>query len=185
MSSLLFLTACGLVVGYFWLRGSLPQLDGERPMAGLSAPVEILRNQDGIVTIRAQNDPDAYRALGFVHAQDRLWQMDFMRLTAQGRLSEVVGSATIGHDRTLRGFGFQALAEANLKHLSSEAMTLLEAYSEGVNAYIAEPDGPWSPAFQILRSQPELWQPSDSLLWGRLMALRLSLDWQGEALRLT
>lgn len=184
LSALLLFILIALIGGFFWLRGSLPQLEGERAMAGLAAPVEVLRDRDGIVTIRAQSQADAYRALGFVHAQDRLWQMDFMRLTAKGRLSEVVGTATLGHDRLLRGLGFEALAKANLKHLSPEAMALLEAYSAGVNDFIAEPDGPWPLGFQILRWQPEPWQPSDSILWGRLMALRLSSDWQGEALRL-
>ena len=79
IGGLLFLFALGLGGGYLWLRGSLPQVAGERVIAGLSAPVEVLRDGDGIVTIRARNERDAARALGFVHAQDRLGQMDLMR----------------------------------------------------------------------------------------------------------
>ncbi len=115
-----------LGAGLVWLRGSLPDLDGTHRLAGLAAAVEVLRDADGIVTIRAGGELDAARALGYVHAQDRLWQMDFMRRTGAGRLSEVVGPETLGFDRLMRGLGLYRLAEASLDHLTPEVRALLE-----------------------------------------------------------
>jgi penicillin amidase len=86
--------------GYLWLRGSIPQIEGEIIVAGLEAPVEVLRDSDGLVTIRAENDHDATLALGYVHAQDRLAQMDFMRRMGTGRLSELLGESTANLDRS-------------------------------------------------------------------------------------
>ena len=170
--------------GLLWLRASLPDLEGNHDIAGLGAPVEVLRDGDGLVTIRAGNELDAARALGYVHAQDRLWQMDFMRRTGAGRLSEVIGPETLALDRLLRGLGLYRAAAASLAQLSPEARALFEAYSEGVNALIAEPGGPWPPEFHLLRSAPEPWRPADSLVWGRLMALQLSSNWSDEIRRL-
>jgi penicillin amidase len=173
-----------LGAGLVWLRGSLPDLDGSHVLPGLAAPAEVLRDADGIVTIRAGGELDAARTLGYVHAQDRLWQMDFMRRTGAGRLSEVVGPATLGVDRLMRGLGLYRAAEANLDHLAPEVRALLEAYAEGVNAFLAAPGGPWPPEFQLLGYAPEPWRPADSLVWGRLMAFQLSNNWPDEALRL-
>jgi penicillin amidase len=172
-----------LGAGLVWLRGSLPQLDGNLEVAGLEAPVEVLRDTDGIVNIRAEGERDAYLALGFVHAQDRLWQMDFMRRKGAGRLSEVVGLETLELDRLMRGLGLYRTAVANLTRVSPETRAALEAYAAGVNAFIAAPGGPWPPEFQLLGYEPEPWQPADSLVWGRLMALQLSNNWGDEILR--
>ena len=165
-----------LVVGgaYLWMRGSLPQTEGEARIAALEAPVTVRRNDDGMVRIQAANEADLYRALGFVHAQERLWQMDFMRRTASGRLSEVMGEATLGLDRFFRTLGFRQLAEANLAVLSEETKTALQAYSEGVNAFLANRSGPLPLEFHFPRYLPVPMRPSDSLLGGRLLALRLS-----------
>jgi len=184
LGSLLLLASLAVGGGSLWLRGSLPDLEGNHDIAGLEAPVEVLRDADGVVTIRAGNELDAARALGYVHAQDRLWQMDFMRRTGAGRLSEVIGRETLELDRLLRGLGLYRAAEANLAQLSLEARALFEAYGEGVNAFIAEPGGPWPPEFHLLRSEPEPWRPADSLVWGRLMALQLSGNWSDEIRRL-
>jgi len=169
--------------GYLWLRGSLPQTAGTIAIAALHAPVEVLRDADGIVTIRAKSERDAAVALGYVHAQDRLWQMDFMRRSGAGRLSEVLGEPTRRLDRFLRTLGLYRTAEANLAHVSPELRALLDAYAAGVNAFIADPGGPLPPEFQLLRYAPEPWRPADSLVWGRLMALELSGNWREELLR--
>jgi len=169
--------------GYLWLRGSLPQTEGAVEIAALRAPVEVLRDGDGIVTIRAASERDAAVALGYVHAQDRLWQMDFMRRAGAGRLSEVMGETTYELDRFLRTLGLYRTAEANLAYVSPELRALLDAYAAGVNAFIAEPGGPLPPEFQLLRYAPEPWRPADSLVWGRLMALQLSGNWREELLR--
>ncbi len=181
--TLLVLAAVAAGSGYLWMRGSLPQTEGEIRIAALQAPVKILRNSDGLVNIQAANELDLYRALGFVHAQDRLWQMDFMRRAASGRLSEVTGQATLALDRFFRTLGFRQLAEANLAHLSAETVAALEAYAEGVNAFLETRSGPLPLEFQVLRYEPEPWSPTDSLLWGRIMALRLSNNWRDELSR--
>jgi penicillin amidase len=183
LGGLLVITAIVGGSGYLWMRGSLPEVEGEIRIAALEAPVTVRRNSDGIVRIQAANEPDLYRALGFVHAQDRLWQMDFMRRTASGRLSEVMGQPTLSLDRFFRTLGFRQLAEANLQHLSEETKAALQAYADGVNAFLAKRSGPLPLEFQILRYEPEPWTPTDSLLWGRLMALRLSENWRDELSR--
>jgi len=169
--------------GYLWLRGSLPRTEGEVRIAALEAPVTVRRNSDGVVRIQAANESDLYRALGFVHAQERLWQMDFMRRTASGRLSEVMGESTLGLDRFFRTLGCRQLAEANIATLSEPTKAALQAYADGVNAFLATRSGPLPLEFQILRYEPEPWSPTDSLLWGRVMALRLSENWRDELSR--
>jgi len=177
------LAAAILGGGYLWMRGSLPETEGEVRIAALEAPVTVRRNSDGMVRIQAANELDLYRALGFVHAQERLWQMDFMRRTASGRLSEVMGESTLSLDRFFRTLGLRQLAEANLEHLAEETRAALAAYAEGVNAFLAERSGPLPLEFQVLRYAPEPWSPADSLMWGRVMALRLSENWRDELSR--
>ncbi|MCZ4280154.1 penicillin acylase family protein [Kiloniella laminariae] len=168
---------------YLWLRSSLPQMSGEITLQSLQEPAIISRDQDGLTTIRARNEADAFRALGFAHAQDRLWQMDFMRRAGAGRLSEVSGQATLEIDRFMRTLGLYRLAEANYQQLSPATKMIFEAYSEGVNAYIAQHQGILPPEFLLLEYTPEPWQPIDSLVWGRLMALQLSDNFNRELLR--
>ncbi len=174
-----FAVILGLAV-FIW--SSLPQTSGMREIAGLDAPVEVLRDADDIVTIRAANELDAYRALGFVHAQERLWQMDSMRRVGAGRLSEIIGESTLEIDRLMRSLELYREAEKQLKRLSPEALAAGEAYADGVNAYIAQQS--ILPAeFLALGYALEPWKPADSLVWGNLMALQLSGDWRDELLR--
>ncbi len=178
-----------LVVGgaYLWLRGSLPETEGTVVIAGLEASVEVLRDADGIVTIRAQSETDAARALGYVHAQDRLWQMDFMRRTGAGRLAELLGPAALPSDRLMRTLGLYRLARTNLEILAPETRALLVAYAEGVNAYLEHPPRAWPLEFHLLAPpfgyRPEPWRPADSLVWSRIMALRLAGTWSDEIRR--
>ena len=183
VSSLLVLILVVAASGFLWLRSSLPDLNGEAALPGLKAEVTVLRDKDGIVTIDAGSDLDAYRALGYVHAQDRLWQMDFMRRSAAGRLSEVVGPPTLRIDRIMRTLGFYSLAEASYDKLSPEVREALDAYTAGVNAYLENRSGALPPEFYLLRYAPEPWRPADSLVWGRLMAIQLSGNWRSELLR--
>ncbi len=183
LAAIVLVALLALGGGYLWLRTALPELDGRIAASGLRAPVEILRDGDAIVTIRAGNELDAYFALGFAHAQDRLFQMDFMRRLGAGRLSEVVGQATVAVDRWMRVLGLYRLAEANLPLLPAEVQDALAAYSDGVNAFLAQRSGAWPPEFYLLRHRPEPWRPADSLVWGRLMAMHLSDNWLQEFLR--
>ncbi|MHA1537220.1 MAG: penicillin acylase family protein, partial [Alphaproteobacteria bacterium] len=187
LAGLTVLLALGLGGAVFWLRGSLPQTEGSIEIAGLAASVEVLRDGDGIVTIRAGGETDAARALGFVHAQDRLWQMDCMRRAGAGRLSELVGPATLPHDRLMRTLGLYRAAEASLEVLAPETRALLEAYAAGVNAYLEHPPRAWPLPFHLLAppfgTRPEPWRPADSLVWSRIMALRLAGNWSDEIRR--
>ena len=114
---------------YVYLRQSLPRTQGEIRLAGLSATAEILRDRYGIPHIFAGSLADACFALGFVHAQDRLWQMEMNRRIASGRLAEIIGPAALETDRLLRTLGVRRSAEANLRTLGMETRTLLEAYA--------------------------------------------------------
>ncbi len=166
--------------GVLWL--GLPQLSGEIRLDGPQAAITITRDRRGIPYIKAGSDADAAFALGFVHAQDRFAQMEVMRRLVSGRLSEVVGGATLESDRFMRTLGLARLAEAGAALLSPDAQATLAAYARGVNAALAEQTIP-PPEFLAMGIAPEPWRPSDSLLWARLMALQLTWNWRDELSR--
>ncbi|AFZ67450.1 penicillin acylase family protein [Deinococcus peraridilitoris] len=156
-----------------------PKTSGVSSVRGLSGEVTITRDRSGIPHIHArQSDADAFYALGFVHAQDRLWQMEFQRRIAQGRLSEVLGSAALEQDKFLRTWGFYRAAQSALPALSSRSRGLLSAYTAGVNAAIGEDRLPLE--FRLLRFRPEPWTDVDSIAWQKLMAFDLGGNWQEE-----
>ena len=169
------------LVVYAWM--AAPKTRGEVEITGLDAPAEIWRDRNYLVTIRADGEADAYRALGYLHAQERLWQMDMSRRGGAGRLSEVVGEATLEIDRLLRALQLYHEAERQLTRLSPELVGLLEAYASGVNAYI-DSTTVLTPEFLALGYRPEPWAPADSIVWGNLMAVQLSGDWREELVRL-
>jgi len=168
--------------GFLWLRGSLPQTDGTIALAGPRGPIEIARDRHGVPTIRAGSEHDAFFALGFVHAQDRLWQMDFLRRLGAGRLSEVLGEPTLRSDKLMRTLGLHRLAERQLAALKPETRAAIDAYTAGVNGFLARHQGAWPVEFYLLRYRPEPWRAADSLIWGRLMAVFLSRNAREEAL---
>ena len=180
---LVLLISIGLAGGYLWLRQSLPQLDGTVEVQGLEAPVQIVRDRHAVPHIEAASFTDAVFAQGFVHAQDRLWQMDFRRRLGAGRLAEVLGPQALPTDRFMRTLGLHRAAEASLDHLRPDTRALLEAYAAGVNAYLATRKGPLPPEFLILDYEPLPWDPVDSLVWMRVLALDLSRNWRDELLR--
>src|SRR6266852_3362169 len=164
---------------YLWLRNSLPQTSGTLVLVGPSAEIRITRDAAGVPHIAAANDRDASFALGFVHAQDRLFQMDMMRRLGAGRLAEVLGEGAVGTDRTMRTLGLFRAAERQLTALSPPLRTALDAYAAGVNAYLAQ-GATLPPEYALLRTVPEQWQPADSLVWGKYMALLLSGNYRRE-----
>ncbi len=172
-----------LLGAFFYLRTSLPKIDGTLKLPGLGAPVEIVRDKNAVPHIYAESSEDALFALGFVHAQDRLFQMDFQRRVGAGRLSEVLGDATVETDTFLRTLGVYRSAERTLPNLSAEAQGALAAYSAGVNAFLEERKGALPPEFLILGYEPEPWQPADSLVWLKMMAWDLGGNWDDELLR--
>jgi penicillin amidase len=149
----------------------------------LSKSVEIVRDSNAVPHIFAETAEDAYFALGYVHAQDRLWQMEFTRRLGAGRLAEVLGKPALKFDRFLRTLGLYRIAEANYNQLSPEVRDTFDAYAAGVNAWLRSRSGALPPEFLLLGIEPEPWRPADSLVWGRLMAIRLGRNWRTEALR--
>jgi penicillin amidase len=172
------------LVGWLWLRGTtVPQHAGRLALAGLSAPVEMQRTRLGVLQIRAQTDNDAFFALGVAHAQDRLWQMEFQRRVGAGRLSEVLGRATLEQDRFLRTWGFYRAAEQAYQSLGPEARAVVDAYVAGINAYLAT-NPPLPLEFLLLGFRPEPWRPAEVLVWAKMMSYDLSSNWETELQRL-
>lgn len=169
--------------GFLYLRQSLPRLEGEIRLAGLSAPVDIQRDRYGIPHIRAQTLADAVFALGFAHAQDRLWQMEMNRRIAAGRLAEILGPGALETDRFLRTLGVRRAAEANLRRIDPETRRLLDAYAAGVNAFLAT-DPVLPPEFWLTGARPGPWTPADSASWIKMMAWDLGANWRSELLRM-
>ena len=173
-----------LVLVWLYLLLSLPSTEGELSLSVLDGPVLVDRDENGIPTIIAGSDADAYRALGYVHAQDRLFQMDLMRRVGQGRMSEVAGSATLKFDKLMRAFDFYRLAEQQVRALAPQDLSVLEAYAEGVNAFLAKPGGALPIEYlPLLAPEPEPWTPADSVVWAKIMALQLSGNWRDEMAR--
>ena len=173
----LLIVAGAGVAGLMWW--AMPPRGLVADIPGLSAPVHIDLDPYGIPRIHAANALDGAAALGFMHARDRMFQMDLTRRVASGRLSEVAGASTLRLDRLMRTLGLRERAEADLPQLQPETRDLLEAYARGVNAWIAQRGRFAAPEFVAL-GEPEPWTPVDSLLWGKTMALYLSGNWRQE-----
>lgn len=153
-----------LALAAWWLmRGSLPRLDGELSLTGLSAPVTVQRDKLGVVTIEAASQADAMRALGYVHAQERYFEMDLLRRTAAGELAGLFGPIAVDTDKRHRIHRFRARVEANLDQIVGTHRAGMQAYVDGVNAGLNDLDvRPWP--YLLLRTQPEPWRLSDSPL---------------------
>lgn len=182
-----FLVAVVAVATFSWFtRKAHPQESGTITAPGLSAPVEVVRDGDGVPHMYAETTSDLYYAQGFVHAQDRFWQMDFRRRIGAGRLSELFGEATLSTDRFMRTLGFSELAEREYDALSADAREALDAYTRGVNAYIGDrpPDelslGHGIVSLQGVEAEPEPWRPEHTLTWLKIMAYDLGQNLQTE-----
>ncbi|HEC90818.1 MAG TPA: penicillin acylase family protein, partial [Alphaproteobacteria bacterium] len=172
-----------LWLGFSWISTSLPQTTGKIVLNGLNGPVEIVRDRRGVPHISANDQFDAAFALGFVHAQDRLWQMESMRHIGAGRLAEIVGPKGLRIDRFMRTLGIYRLAEAQYATLSLPVRQTLDAYARGVNAWITSHKGALPIEFLFIRHHPEPWKPADSLVWAKIMGLKLSGNFSDELLR--
>lgn len=165
---LLVLILLILLAAWWLLRSSLPQLDGELALPGLSAPVTIQRDKLGVVTIDSTNETDAMRALGYVHAQERYFEMDLMRRTAAGELAELFGSIALDTDKKHRIHRMRERANKNLETIAGSKLPQLQAYTEGVQAGLASlKTRPWP--YLLLRTEPRPWQMADSALVGFAM----------------
>lgn len=174
-----FVAGSAMTVGYFYLRSSVRPLRGQITTEGLGRPVDVVVDSFSVPHLYAEVEDDLFFAQGFVHASDRLWQMEMFRRVAQGRLAEVFGERALGADRLLRTLGLWGAAEKSLQALGPEARRVLEAYSRGVNAAIARRTGPLPPEFVLLGIRPEPWEPRASVAIGKVMALDLS-SWRTE-----
>jgi penicillin amidase len=180
--ALLALLVAGVTI-YAWR--SFPQMDGEIHASGLAAPVHVRRDPSDVTHIEAQGLADAYFALGWVHAQERSWQLEFNRRVMHGELSELLGPATLETDKLMRTLGIMKAAQAQWDQLPPDARTLLQAYANGVNSFHAEAGQALPPEFHILGAKPGAWQPQDSVGWTLMMALDLGGNWGNEFARLS
>lgn len=170
---------------YAIARLSLPTLNGERRVErALAAPIEITRDRHAVAHIRAGSRTDSAFGLGYAHAQDRLWQMEMQRRIAAGRLAELFGVPALNTDKFIRTLGIPRKAAAAFAHLKPETQAYLQAYADGVNAFLATRTGLLPPEFLIFGIEPEAWVPSDSLGWLKMMAWDLGGNWGSELARL-
>jgi penicillin G amidase len=167
-----------LIAGAWWLywmaRRPLPQLDGAVSVPGIAARVRVIRDERGVPTIEASSLADLFFAQGYVTAQDRLWQMDMMRRSAAGELSEVIGAATVKMDREERTLGLRQAAEAAEKSISARDRVFFEAYARGVNAFIDSHRDRLSLEFRLMKYTPRPWTVTDSMLIGARMVQDLN-----------
>ncbi len=170
-------------LGIWLVRRPWPQINGTVAVSGLSAPVEILRDEWGVPHIYAENERDLFFAQGYVHAQDRLWQMEFNRRIGGGSLSAILGEATLETDRFLRTLGLHRAAEEDWALVGDDTRAILEAYSAGVNAYIETHRDRLPLEFTILGTEPAPWTPVDTLAWGKVMSFDLGGNYEFELLR--
>ena len=159
-AALAILAVAIIVGGWLWLRASLPTLDGEIAVTGANGTIESRRDGNGVPHIYAGSEGDAYFGLGFVHAQDRLWQMELARRAGAGRLSELFGTRALSHDRYYRTLGFGRVAEDNFSRLGDDSRALAEAYAAGINQALATWDGAWPIELTLVGVTPEPWRPT-------------------------
>lgn len=174
---LVLLTGLALTFAYFHLRASVQGLRGTARLPGLGGAVTVHLDAFAIPHVYAGSMEDAFRAQGYLHAAERLWQMDLLRRTAQGRLAELFGPEALPVDRLVRTLDLWGAGERSLEALPDDVRRLVEAYAEGVNAKLEDWSGPLPPEFLLLRFRPEPWDPVASVAVGRAMALDLSTWW--------
>jgi penicillin G amidase len=175
----------GLAGGAYYLliRRPLAQKKGKLRLQGLHAPVEIITDRYGVPHIYAQNEDDLYFAQGYMHAQERLWQMELNRRIGSGRLSEIFGEIAIEADRFTRRLGMHRAAAQEVVRLPEESRRQLQAYANGVNAFIERNKNRLPIEFTLLRFTPDPWKVADSIQWSKMMGWNLSGNWETEIVR--
>ena len=167
-----------------WAQGEPDVPTRELKIAGIKKNVTIRRDERGVPFIEADSEADLFFAQGFTTAQDRLWQMDLYRRVARGESAEVFGRARLEEDKRWRRFGFARIAEENLKNFAPDVRAALENYARGVNALIASLDDKSLPVeFQILQYRPRLWEPTDTIMIGKILSDALSSTWRDDLIK--
>jgi penicillin amidase len=166
--------------GFLTLRRSFPQTDGTLSIPGLTDQVEIYRDSMGIPQIYASNEKDLFMAQGYIHAQDRFFQMDVWRHMGEGRVSEMFGESMLETDKFLRTMGWMRIAEEEIRQMDSTSLSILQAYADGVNAYLENHTGSKLSLEYVILSllspsyEPPAWEIVDSVTWSKVMAFNLS-----------
>jgi len=168
---------------YLFIRRSLPKKSGKLSVDGVHDRVEIITDQYGVPHIYAQNEEDIYFAQGYVHAQDRLWQMELNRRIGAGRLSEIFGSLALETDRFCRRMGLRRASVMGGEYLSEGSRRMLAAYARGVNTFIEQSRSKLPIEFTLLRVKPEPWEPADTIQWSKMVGWFLSGNWETEMIR--
>ncbi len=167
--------------GYFFF--SKPKYKGNVSVQGLKGEVKIITDTWGVPHIYADTEKDLFFACGYIHANERMWQMDLTRRSGYGRLSELFGEALLERDRYVRVMGLKEAALKDYEQLLPEVKDMLTAYSQGINAWLNSRKWKWPPEFSVLRYRPEPWSPKDSLIIKQVMAMLLSTDFPSEVVR--
>ena len=164
-------------------RASLPKIDGQTFLKGLRDDVEIIRDEHGIAHIYANNINDLLFGQGFVHAQDRLFQMELNRKVARGTLSEIIGKKALDSDRIARTMGYERVAKQDWELFGKDEQQLIIDYCNGINAYIKSSDFKLPVEFKLLKHRPEPWEPMDVASFSRLLISLLTWGWYDEIIR--
>jgi penicillin amidase len=173
-------------VGWSAAQSSMPVVSGDLTVPGLHGPVDVLRDSAGVPSIYASDEHDLFMAEGYVHAQDRFWQMDFWRHVGAGRLAEMFGASQVDTDKFIRTMGWERVAQQELDQMDPDTLAALQAYADGVNAYLADHQGTaLSLEYGVLKLlspsyQPAPWSPINTLTWAKAMAWDLGGNMNGE-----
>src|SRR5579859_5264695 len=175
----------GLASGTYNLltRKPLPQSSGTLHLQGLHEPVKIITDRYGTPHIYATNEDDLYFGQGYIHAQERLWQMEMNRRLGSGRLAEIFGTIALETDRFCRRLGLHRAADAAVDQLTTHDRRMLEAYINGVNTFIQTNPHKLPVEFTLLSITPEPWRIKDPLQWGKIQGWTLSGNWETELIR--
>ncbi len=175
--SVILLVMVIAAVAYFMLNRTLPEYSGNEKVNGITSTVKIYRDSLAIPYIKANDEEDAAFALGYLHAQERLFQMDLMRRAIEGRLSEVIGDKTVKFDKMFRTFGFYRNRFKYYDNVPAQVKRSLIAYSKGVNAFLKSHKGKLPVEFTLLNYTPDKWKPEESVLISKLLAYQLNISW--------
>lgn len=181
--SLLVIALLVAAIGTWLVRRAWPTTEGTLAAPGLTAPVEVIRDRWGVPSLYAANEHDLFFAQGYVHAQDRLWQMEFNRRLGAGELASMLGPSLVPADKSLRALRIRAAAEADWQAADPATRKILEAYADGVNAFLKAQGNALPVEMTALGVKPAPWKPVDSLAWSKMLAFSLGQNQTQELMR--